>query len=189
MKKDLIKKLVLPLSYVIMGILFCIFKSVVSEWICRVIGIIITLYGSINLVQDLKNKNANLYLTGDVVTIGFGALIIVLSFVIVTVINILLGVVFIIYGGYKIAFGQMVGKISKSALIIALIDGALYLVIGILLIINSDSIYIILGVILMVAGIIDLIQIMSAKGPFNERKTSSKDVLDVEVKVIDEEEK
>ena len=140
-------------------------------------------------MQDLKNKNANLYLTGDVVTIGFGALIIVLSFVIVTVINILLGVVFIIYGGYKIAFGQMVGKISKSTLIIALIDGALYLVIGILLIINSDSIYIILGVILMVAGIIDLIQIMSAKGPFNERKTSSKDVLDVEVKVIDEEEK
>ena len=83
----------------------------------------------------------------------------------------------------------MVGKISRSALIIALIDGALYLVIGILLIINSDSIYIILGVILMVAGIIDLIQIMSAKGPFNERKTSSKDVLDVEVKVIDDEEK
>ena len=43
--------------------------------------------------------------------------------------------------------------------------------------------------ILMVAGIIDLIQIMSAKGPFNESKTSSKDVLDVEVKVIDDEEK
>ena len=108
MKKDLIKKLVLPLSYVIMGILFCIFKSVVSEWICRVIGIIITLYGSINLVQDLKNKNANLYLTGDVVTIGFGALIIVLSFVIVTVINILLGVIAVYI------FLQACGNVDKK---------------------------------------------------------------------------
>lgn len=188
MNKDFIKKLILPISYIVMGILFCIFKSSVSEWICRVIGIIVIVYGTINLVQDIKNKNVNLYLSSDIIMIGLGVLTIVLSFVIVGVINILLGIVFIIYAVYKIGFGQMVRNFSRSSQIIAFIDGVLYLVIGILLIVNSPTVYVILGGILIAAGIIDFIQIMMSTNCVSYSKKESKhDTIDVEARVVDEE--
>lgn len=188
MNKDFIKKLILPISYVIIGILFCIFKSSVSEWICRVIGILITLYGSINLFQDVKNKNANLFLSSDVCMIGFGILTIVLSFVIVTVINVLLGIVFIVYAIYKIGYGQILRNFSRTSQIIAFVDGVLYLVIGILLIVNSPSVYIILGAILIAAGIIDFVQIMMSNNfTISKDEAPKKDVIDVEATVVDEE--
>ena len=188
MNKDFIKKLILPISYIVMGILFCIFKSSVSEWICRVIGIIVTVYGTINLVQDIKNKNFNLYLSSDIIMIGLGVLTIVLSFVIVGVINILLGIVFIIYAVYKIGVGQMVRNFSYSSQIISFIDGVLYLVIGILLIVNSPTVYVILGGILIAAGIIDFIQIMMSTNCVSYSKKESKhDAIDVEARVVDEE--
>ncbi|MGN1295117.1 MAG: hypothetical protein ACI4U5_01785, partial [Bacilli bacterium] len=89
---------------------------------------------------------------------------------------------------YKIGYGQILRNFSRTSQIIAFVDGVLYLVIGILLIVNSPSVYIILGAILIAAGIIDFVQIMMSNNfTISKDEAPKKDVIDVEATVVDEE--
>lgn len=174
------KKLILPIIYIICGVLFIIFRQQVVSWICSAFGAIIICIGIINLLDATKFLDQNvksLKITSSIITIIIGALVVIFAWVVTSIIIWVLAIYFIIYGATIIT--KSVAKEIKN---IPLIYGILYLATGILLIFDNKIVYIVLGSLLVLAGIFELYTLLkrqnkstinkvdAIEGTFTERK-------------------
>ena len=125
--------LALAVAYIVVGILFCIFKGAVLNWIMTAIGVLFIVQG----VLDIVARNT----VSGVIEIAVGALCIVFGWVLVQVAMIILGAVVIANG--------IVGLLRNKG-VMAIVINILAIVFGVLLIINYwtalDWMFIVIGV-------------------------------------------
>ena len=133
------------LLYIVIGVLFCIFKDSIINWILTVAGIVLIIKGIVQVV----NKHTQ----SGVINLLFGALIIVFGWLFLEVALVIFGVVLII---------SAVSDFSKSRKKgMDLLRLAITIIIGVLLATNGFAaiswIFIVIGVIFIIQGILLLI--------------------------------
>ncbi len=131
--------------YIVVGLLFCIFRLKLLKWAMTAIGIALIVVGILSIV---KNK-----LTEGIIMIAVGVLVILGGWLFVEIIALILGVILIAKGVLDIV------KIVKEKYpLIELISPILTAIVGVMLIANTwgtiDWVFIILGIILIVDGVL-----------------------------------
>lgn len=133
------------LLYIVIGVLFCIFKDSIINWILTVAGIVLIIKGIVQVV----NKHPQ----SGIINLLFGALIIVFGWLFLEVALVIFGVVLII---------SAVSDFSKSRKKgMDLLRLAITIIIGVLLATNGFAaiswVFIVIGVIFIIQGILLLI--------------------------------
>ena len=145
LSKYLSSPIVLAIAYILIGILFCVKKAAIIEWIMIIAGVLFIAQGVIDWLvgKDLK--------TG-VIEIVIGALLIVLRFIIPEILLIVLGAALIIRSVVAIL------TLPKSTMII--VYNVVALIIGVMLIVSKwllvDWLFIIIGVAFIINGVLTL---------------------------------
>lgn len=133
------------LLYIVIGVLFCIFKDSIVNWILTVAGIVLIIKG---IVQVVNKQTQN-----GVINLLFGALIIVFGWLLLEVALVIFGVLLIISAVTDFA------KSGKKGM--DLLRLAITIIIGVLLATNGFAaiswVFIVIGVIFIVEGILLLI--------------------------------
>ncbi len=145
MKK--LNNLIMPIVYIIVGLLFIIKKAAILDIICTIIGVCLIVYGVLKLIKNTKDVNS-------IILIVVGIVLVVLSWVFVTIVHYVLAVLFILWGVLNL-LDMINNKLAKNLFNILII--VLYFVMGVLLFFNSNPIYIVIGVVLMANGILGVV--------------------------------
>ncbi|MBQ8859072.1 MAG: DUF308 domain-containing protein [Clostridia bacterium] len=140
---------VTALAYIVIGVLFCLFKATVLDWLMTAVGAIFILQG----IVDLIRKNVFNGLVGVVV----GIVILLGGWLFVEIVLLVLGVLLAIKGVMA-----LLGALSaKKKNIISILFALLTVVIGVMLVVSKwamvDTMFIVIGVLLIVDGVMDLI--------------------------------
>lgn len=133
-------------AYIVIGVLFCIFRSGLLDVLLTVVGALFVIAGIIELIL---NKN----LSSGLLNIAIGAIIILGGWLFLEIVLIVFGVLLILKGVKDIFEAD-----GKGAL--ALVSALLTVVVGVLLITSKwlmlDWFFIILGAFFMIAGLFRL---------------------------------
>ena len=150
--KRVANALIYALIYILVGILFCIYKGAVAKWCVIGIGILLIVQG----VLDMVNRR----LVQGILEAAVGVLAIVFAAAIAKYAIIVLGVIILLW-----AVLRLFDSTNKNVLTLLGIIGAG--VLGVLMIVSyykvADWFFIILGVLLIIEGILWLI-------PYSARK-------------------
>ncbi len=177
LKSSKFDDLLSPIINIILGILIIIFKAEVIRWASLEFGILLLCVGIMQLVLELKN-NSEQQIFKNILYIIIGVLIIVFAGAFATAIRIIVGILYIVYGAFKLL--RVVEMLPTLIRTFVLIEGIMYIVVGILLFLNKDVLYYIIGGLLIFNSIVDVIYILrNGKDikPINDHK----DAIDVEV--------
>ena len=143
LKKYLDSPIVLAIAYIVIGILLCVKKAAVIEWIMIIAGALFIVQG---LIDWLENKDFK----EGVIEIVIGVLLIVLRFIIPQVVAIVLGALLIFNGVIKIL------TLPKSVAVIAY--NIVTIIIGAMLIIGNwvlaDILFVIIGIAFIINGVL-----------------------------------
>ena len=135
--------------YVLVGVLFCIFKASMLNWLLTAAGIVFIVLG----VLDILNKN----LVNCIVEAVLGVVILVGGWAFVEVALIIFGALLVIKGVI-----DLMAAIKAKAGIFTMIAAVITAVVGVLLIASKwvmlDWFFIVMGVILIVDGALMLIK-------------------------------
>lgn len=149
-KRKISDATVYAILYILLGVLFVVFKSSMLNWLLTIAGIALIALGVFDIVRK------NLY-TGIIEAI-VGIVLIVGGWVFVEIVLIVLGAALIVKGA--VALVGLIQVHSKNAM--AIISQILTIVVGVLLIVSKwvmlDWFFIVLGVICIVDGFFALIQ-------------------------------
>lgn len=152
MKKN---NLIVALGFILMGILFIIFKGAILGWLMTILGAIFIIDGIISII----NKTAVV----GIIKIVIGAAIILLGWLAVTVILYILAVIFILYGILNL-YNLISAKVTSPLLYLM---PAMQLAIGICLFFNQGGtvnvVFIIAGICLIIDGAIELLGVFLTK--------------------------
>lgn len=134
--------------YLLVGILFCVFKGGVLGWLFTVVGILFLVQGVLSILAKDTVSGAISLVIGLVLLIG--------GWTIVEIILIVFGILMLVKGGATL-FALLNGKPSAMQLLTA----AGTIIIGILLIVSRwvalDWFFIIMGLFFIVDGVISLL--------------------------------
>ncbi len=148
-KKRSNSNFVTALAYIIIGVLFCLFKATVLDWLMTAVGAIFVLQG----VVDLIRKN----LVSGLIGIVIGVVIILGGWFFVDIVLLVLGLLLAIKG----VMALLAALSAKKKNIITILFALLTVVIGVMLVINKwammDTMFIVIGVLLIVNGLMDLV--------------------------------
>lgn len=148
--------LIYSIALIVIGALFCIFRTGAVDWMLTLVGAVIIVYGVFDVIQKEMVKG--------IIEIAVGALIVIFAFTILQITLLILGIVLLAYGIYSLVlafpkFGSAKGILNK---IVVLVNPAILIVVGILLVISKfafvDWICIVIGVILIANGVWMLIK-------------------------------
>ncbi len=150
--KSFINKQTLPtaIALIVIGVLFCIFKSDMLSILFTVVGVVLICVGIIELLNKLYVESA--------VEIAVGIVVITCGWTILDITLLVIGIVAIIYGIYLFATLIPKYKNMKGYDLVANILAPLFVIIvGILLVVSkwqlSNAIFIVLGILSIVDGI------------------------------------
>ena len=150
--KQVANALVVALVYVVIGILFCVFKREIANWIVYAVGILLIVQG----VLDMVSRR----LVQGILEAVVGILCIVFARDIVEIAMIVFGVILLLW-----AVLRLFDNSRKTALTLLYIVFAA--VIGVLMIISHfrvlDWFFILIGVLLIVEGILCLLPASARK--------------------------
>ena len=154
-KNSFINKQALPtaIALIVIGVLFCIFKSDMLSILFTVIGVVLICVGLIKLFSKAYAEGA--------VEIAVGIVIITCGWTILDITLLLIGIVAIVYGIYLFVTLIPKYKNMKGYDLVANILAPLFVIIvGILLVVSkwklSNAIFIVLGVLSIIDGILML---------------------------------
>lgn len=143
---------VLPtaIALIVVGLLFCIFRSGMLSILFTVVGAVLIILGIIKLINRIYAVGA--------VDLALGIVVIVCGWTILDITLLVIGIVAIVYGVYMLATAISKFKSMKGIdKVVSLIAPIFVIVIGVLLVVAkwqlSDAIFIVLGVLAMVDGI------------------------------------
>lgn len=145
--KKISSNLITAILYVVAGILFCVFKGEIVNWIMTIIGVLYIVQG----VLDILNKD----LVKGVINGGIGVLIIVFGWLFATVASIIFGVLIIIKGAKELLECLK----AKKKNIFDLIAPIVTIIIGAMLIAGKflDWFFIVVGVVFIINGVLELL--------------------------------
>ena len=150
--KTVANALIYALLYIVVGILFCIYKGAVARWIVIAIGVLLIVQG----VLDMVNRR----LVQGILEAAIGVLAIVFAAAIAAWAIIILGVILLLW-----AVLRLFDSTIKGPLTLLYIVGAI--VLGVLMIVQpftaADWFFILLGVLLIIEGILCLIPASAKK--------------------------
>ncbi len=150
--KRVANALIYALIYILLGILFCIFRGRVAVWCVYGIGALLIVQG----VLDMVNRR----LVQGILEAVIGVLAIVFAAAITKYAIIVLGVILLVW-----AVLRLFDNSRKTGLTLLYIVGAA--VIGVLMIINAfavlDWFFLVIGILLIVEGILCLIPASARK--------------------------
>lgn len=152
-----INKTYLPtaIALIVLGVLFCAFRSSMLSILFTIVGSVLIAVGIIQIF----NKD---YATGAV-GIAIGIVIITCGWTILDITLLVLGILTLVYGIYLFVLSVPKFKTAKGfSLAKAIIEPLVIVLIGILLIVSkwelSDAIFIVLGVMAILDGVFMLIK-------------------------------
>lgn len=147
--------LITALAMIVIGVLFCVFRSGMLSILFTIVGAILIVVGLIKMF----NKD---YAFG-IVDVAVGIVIITCGWTILDIALLFIGICTVIYGIYLFASNINLYKSAKGfALARAIIVPTVILLVGVLLIVSkwqlSDAIFIILGILAVADGVLMLIK-------------------------------
>ncbi len=144
--------MVYALLYVIVGILFIVFKSGMLNWLMTIIGVVFIALG----VYDIIKKK----ITNGIIEAAIGVVVIVGGWVFVEIVLIVFGALLIVKG-----VTDLISLFKGSKNVISIIVAILTIALGVLLIVSKwvalDWMFIVIGIVFIVEGAFSL---------FSERK-------------------
>ena len=139
--------MVYALLYVIVGILFIVFKSGMLNWLMTIIGVVFIALG----VYDIIKKN----LTNGIIEAAIGVVIIVGGWVFVEIVLIVFGALLIVKG-----VTDLISLFKGSKDVVSIIVALLTIALGVLLVVSKwvalDWMFIVIGVVFIVEGAFSL---------------------------------
>lgn len=133
--------------YILVGILFCVFKTQVLSWLMTAVGVVLVVYGLYYLLSLKKTTEAVLYM-------AVGAVILLGGWLFVEIALIILGVAVLIQGVIDLSYAL------KSKVTASILSAILTIIVGLLLVLGKfimlDWFFIVLGVIFIVDGVMTL---------------------------------
>lgn len=152
------KNLLLPIVMLLIGIVFLTNSNDVIIYAFYIIGAIIISFGIYNVIrylqikEQLKIEDSNKLTTG-IITIAIGLLIILLSSIIQTFLNILIGLWLIVTGFKKIIESNNVDTKTKN---FYLVEAVIYIGMGIYSIFFQNILLTIIGIWMIIGSIIEI---------------------------------
>ena len=150
--KQVANALIYALIYIVVGILFCIYRGAVARWCVIAIGVLLIVQG----VLDMTNRR----LIQGILEAAVGVLAIVFAAAIAKYAIIVLGVILLLW-----AVLRLFDNSRKTALTLLYIVGAG--VLGVLMIVSYYKVaswfFLVLGILLIVEGILCLIPYSAKK--------------------------
>lgn len=144
--------MVYALLYVIVGILFIVFKSGMLNWLMTIIGVVFIALG----VYDIIKKK----ITNGIIEAVIGVVVIVGGWVFVEIVLIVFGALLIVKGAT-----DLISLFKGSKNVVSIIVAILTIALGVLLIVSKwvalDWMFIVIGIVFIVEGAFSL---------FSERK-------------------
>lgn len=148
-KKKINPNLTSALIYIILGVLFCIFKAGVLDWLMTIAGALFIVFGVLDLVRFAT--------TSGIINIAIGAVILLGGWFFLEVVLLVFGILLTVKGA--IALANALKALNKSAFDI--LFPALTIVVGIMLIASKwalmDWFFIIMGVMFVIDGVLALL--------------------------------
>lgn len=136
-------KFVDAIAYILIGVLFCVLKSSVINWLLTIVGAILIALGIYNITKKETTSGA--------IEIGAGIIVILGGWLFVEIILIILGVLLLIKG-----ILDLVSAISTKLDTLSIVYACINILIGVMLIISKwallDWFFIILGIIFIING-------------------------------------
>ncbi len=150
--KQVANVLIYALIYIVVGILFCIFRGAVAVWCVYALGVLLIVQG----VLDMVNRR----LVQGILEAAIGVLAIGFAAAITKYAIIVLGVILLVW-----AVLRLFDNSRKTGLALLYIIGAA--VIGVLMIINAfavlDWFFLVIGILLIVEGVLCLLPASAKK--------------------------
>ncbi|MBP5428534.1 MAG: DUF308 domain-containing protein [Clostridia bacterium] len=150
--KQVANALIYALIYIVLGILFCIYRGSVARWCVIGIGVLLIVQG----VLDMMNRR----LVQGILEAAVGVLAIVFAAAVAKYAIIVLGVILLVW-----AVLRLFDSTKKTPLALLYIVGAA--VVGVLMIINAFAVaswfFLVIGILLIVEGILCLIPASARK--------------------------
>lgn len=146
MKKN--NDLLLPVLYIVIGALFCIFKNQIVGWIMTIAGVLFIVNGIIQIVHKETKPG--------IINIVIGAVIIAFGWTLLWLAMLVFGVLLIISSVMNFLKGKK-DVVAIVKLVVGVVIGALLVTSGFA---TNDWLFIIVGVILIVQGILYLIPLL-----------------------------
>lgn len=143
--KQLVNNILTALVYIGIGVLFCIFKGQVLNWLIWIVGFLLILRGCVDFISYKL-------VTRAVVEIALGVLTLVFGGLFASALTIVVGIVIALYG--------LSNLLNNSRNIFTLLVSVLTIVGGILIAVNPGGavawLFIVVGVVFIVDGILAL---------------------------------
>lgn len=144
--KQLVNDVLTAVAYIAIGVLFCIFKGTVLNWLVWLIGALLILRGAVDFLSSKRlSSRALAEILLGVLTILFGVLF-------ANAIAIVIGIVVILYG--------IVNLLNNSRNIFTLLVSVLTIVCGVMIVANSSGaiswLFVAIGVMFIIDGILAL---------------------------------
>ncbi len=140
--------MVYALLYVIVGILFIVFKSGMLNWLMTIIGVVFIALG----VYDIIKKK----ITNGIIEAAIGVVVIVGGWVFVEIVLIVFGALLIVKG-----VTDLISLFKGSKNVVSIIVAILTIALGVLLIVSKwvalDWMFIVIGIVFIVEGAFSLL--------------------------------
>ncbi len=146
--KKVNSSLLTALMYIVVGLLFCIFRASVLNWLLTIVGVLFIVLG----VLDALNKNW----VPAAVDVAIGAIIILGGWLFVEIVLIVFGVLIALKGVTSLMDALKPRKKSIADIVFA----GLTIFVGVMLVVSKwlmlDWFFIVLGIVFIVDGILEL---------------------------------
>lgn len=151
------KDLAFAVLMVVVGILLIALKSAAISWTVTILGVALIVVGVLDILVNKKG-----WIAGGI-EILIGVLLIVFAWVITDIVLFIVAGVLVIYGIYGIILAVQKGTKPLGKFLLAIIVPVIYVIAGIFLFLNGFAwAFIVAGVILVVYGVLQIIQAVTA---------------------------
>ena len=137
------------LMYIILGVLFCVFRAGVLDWLMTIAGVLFIVFGILDLVKGAT--------TSGIINLAIGAVILLGGWFFLEVVLIVFGILLAVKGA--IALINSLKALNKS--IFDIVFSALTVAVGIMLTVSEwalmDWFFVVMGVLFIVDGVLELL--------------------------------
>lgn len=162
------KKFISPILMGIVGFIFLTNSNSIIIYACYILGAIIAGFGIYNVIKYIQLKNQlkiedSIKLNTGIISIAIGLLIILLSSVIETFLNIIIGVWLIATGITKLVGISELYNIDKKTATLNIIEAIIVIAMGLYSIFFQNIVLTVIGVWMIISAGIDLYNLLKTK--------------------------
>ena len=161
------KKFISPVLMSIVGFIFLTNSNTIIIYACYILGAIIAGFGIYNIIKYIQLKNQlkiedSVKLNTGIISIAIGLLVILLSSVIETFLNIIIGAWLIITGVTKLIGISELYSVDKKTASLNIIEAIIVIAMGLYSIFFQNIVLTIIGIWMIIGAGIDLYNLLKA---------------------------